>query len=70
MRSVLIINSSPVEGIATVINATFPQYRPTEFVNYKLKVYIHPAYNSTTHADDIAIVKLMTPMTPDMQASF
>ncbi|KAL7022983.1 hypothetical protein ACKWTF_012445 [Chironomus riparius] len=55
----------PVEGIATVINATFPQYRPTEFVNYKLKVYIHPAYNSTTHADDVAIIKLTTPMIPD-----
>lgn len=63
--NVLILNSSPVEGVATVVNVTFPQYRPTEFVNSKLKVYIHPTYNSTTHADDIAIIKLMTAMAPD-----
>ncbi|XP_070497984.1 ionotropic receptor 21a [Chironomus tepperi] len=55
----------PVEGVATVVNVTFPQYRPTEYVNSKLKVYIHPHYNATTHADDIAIIKLMSAMTPD-----
>ena len=36
-----------------------------EYVNSKLKIFIHPTYNSSTHADDIAIVKLTTPMVPD-----
>lgn len=48
-----------------VVNATFPQYRPQEFVNSKLKITLHPDYNETSHANDIAIVKLMTPMAID-----
>lgn len=58
---------SPVEGIATIINATFPQSKLTA---RKLKLSYHPDYDYNTHANNIAIIELDTVILSDTSESF
>lgn len=53
-----------MEGIASVINVTFPQVK-TDITNAKEKIFIHELYDSETYANNIAIIKLLFDMVPD-----
>ena len=55
--------SSPIEGIATVVNVTFPLSKKTK--GTKLSITTHADYSATTRANNIALVKLNTAVVPD-----
>lgn len=56
-------SNSPVEGIATVVNVTFPLSKKTKAT--KLAITAHADYAVDTHANNIAIVKLNAAVVPD-----
>ncbi|KAG5671436.1 hypothetical protein PVAND_001632 [Polypedilum vanderplanki] len=49
----------PIEKIASVINATFPQ-RPTNNIIKKSRIFIHEGFDEKSYANNIALIKLET----------
>ncbi|KAG5671435.1 hypothetical protein PVAND_001631 [Polypedilum vanderplanki] len=54
----------PVEGVASIVNATFPQVAGNN-VATKLQIFIHEGYDQTTYANNIAVIKLSKPAIVD-----
>jgi hypothetical protein len=50
--------------LAYAINVTFPQSRNKKvFVKHDIR--LHPGFNIETKVNDIAVIKLETPVSPD-----
>ena len=52
-----------MEGEAYAVNITFPQNN--RILGKKLRMFLHPEYNYLTKENDIAIIQMEEPVTPD-----